>query len=439
MKNIKKIELAGTAGLAAAVAATLAIMPTPAWSGGASLDSFVDGVHHSTTMSSYNDFVSQRNAGIFDDINNLYKSSLDPASAVLNLSGTDVIATTDAGSTSIVLSVPDIGFVKTFSEGSRSASQKAVETYLKHNYKSLVSKIMTQAPLNSIAGSPTSGLLFTSATTDYNFGQGRDFTPSGGIGISENRPNMSFGFGTSTIGSTTINTYSVPLGYTWNFENGYGLVTSLPISYVETVYNNTTTIPSYQASLGLGVRVPFNHYIDHENRWDLTPIFRIGASGSEQDYSSIGVLYSGGLLSEYYFDVGGLDLSLRNMVAYYTTVPVYASGISTELFGSVDNYLFKNGIRVASPLSIPGVGDHLFGRPVTASVYYNNTSITGSNLFVQEAHEFGFDIGLLGKKASADSSWVASQVTENELRVGFGYTHADGVSNAVNATMGFSF
>lgn len=241
------------------------------------------------------------------------------------------------------------------------------------------------------------------------------------------------------MGSNQVDVFSLPLGYTFNFSNGFGLIASLPLTYVETHYQDKTSIPSYQVSLGLGLRVPFNHFIHHDNRWDLTPIFRIGATGSDKDYSQIALLYSGGLLSEYYFRAFNLDISIRNLVSYYSTVPVSSNGWSTAYFNDFDNWLFKNGFRISSPISLPYIGDSLFGRALNASVWFNDTRLTGNNLFVNGAEEIGFDIGLLAKKADTSTlkmdnkavEWVAKKASEglieNELRLRFFlYPHRQG-------------
>lgn len=435
--SYKKMSLPFWARIPVAVA--LSVLSTQAFSIGVSFDSRVGSYSQSNTFASVQDFKNQDDAGAFDTISNLFDTTLAASTATLDIGGVDVIAQSSAGSTDVNLSIPSIGFSQTFSAGNRSASWSAMTNYLGNNYKSLLSKMFGKAPLNSVAGSPTSGLMWTSATNDFNMGQGQDISANGGVGNDTDKASFAARFGTSTIGSNTINTFSLPLGYTWNFKNGFGIVTSVPLTYVETMYKDKVSVPSYQASLGIGLRIPFNHFVGIGNRWDLTPIFRVGATGSDKDYTSIGLVYSGGLLSEYYFSVGDYDISIRNMGSYYTTVPVSVGGYSTALFNNVDNYLFKNGVRVSKAISIPGIGDHMFGRSISASAWFTDTRVTGDNLFVHNAQEVGMDIGLLAKKAASDSSFVGSQLAENEIRIGLAYTHASGVNNAFNATMGLSF
>lgn len=435
--NHKKSPLPVWAGMNVALA--LSLLSTQAFPIGVSFDSTVGGYTQSNIFTSVQDYQNQDDAGAFDNISNLFETTLAASTATLDIGGVDVIAQSSAGSTDINLSIPSIGFNQTFSAGNRSASWSAMTNYLGNNYKSLLSKMFAKSPLSSVAGSPTSGLMWTSASNDFNIGQGQDISANGGFGNDTNKASFAARFGTSTIGSNTINTFSLPLGYTWNFKNGFGIVTSVPLTYVETLYQDKVSVPSYQASLGIGLRIPFNHLVGIGNRWDLTPIFRVGATGSDKDYTSIGLVYSGGLLSEYYLSAGDYDISIRNMGSYYTTVPISVGGYSTALLNNVDNYLFKNGIRVSRYISIPGIGDHLFGRSISASAWFTDTRITGSNLFVHNAQEVGMDIGLLAKKASSDSSFAGSQLAENEVRIGLAYTHASGVNNAFNATLGLSF
>jgi hypothetical protein len=368
-------------------------------------------------------------------IGNAYNDD-SQVNAVLNAQDLDATISSPTDSTQITLQIPSANINETFDGATRDESMRKLVDYLEDHISDLYSAVQTDTSAGILNGAPSS-FSNNVANDSWSMAGGGAFDPSGGVGDAQDTASFAARFSTYTVSGNNVDAYSLPLGYTFNLENGFGLITSLPLTYVRTEFEDSTVIESLQASLGLGLRIPLNHLVGLDNRWDLTPLFRVGAAGSVDDYTQAVVLYSPGLLSEYYFELFDLDFSIRNMVNYYTAVSIldYA-GISV---GNIENWLFKNGIRVATPISIPGVGDSLFGRQLAASLWFNDTRVAGENLYVNNYQEIGFDIGLLAKKSASESSTVSKMVTENELRFGMTYTHASEIDEAFSANFGFSF
>lgn len=374
----------------------------------------------------------------------------------LSVRGVPLEVKTVSGSNAIVMDT--LGVHQTFDSGqTRSENLKAAYEYLKTNKSDFLDKLNValagQSYNSALAGNPTS-LQSISIAADGNIGA----TSGNGRNGENNRNNistLSFNYTSYTIANNNANVYTLPLGHTWNFDNGYGLIFDMPVTMVENHYFGSTTY-SYNGSLGLGLRIPMSKLLYMQDTWELTPILRGGAAGST-DLGEYGALWSTGLTSHYGKALWqDYRVDLRNTVSFYQTIPIKIKDDTID--ANINNVAFRNSIQFGSLFKEQW---KILGNRTGGSVFFTDTHITGNALYIDNYQEVGFDIGVWSKpkpKAPHPSGQTDKTISEDikqeiadlrsgksdlwqSAKIGFTYVIIDKNSKdgGFNFNMGYSF
>jgi len=359
---------------------------------------------------------------------------IDPA-AVINADvlGARIRLSGAANDPSLHLSSSDIQVDQVFNGNTREESLRMLSDWAKANASDLIKRANSLTPLNAVAGTPFSA-QGTMLKEDFFITE----NTAGSIaadGVTENRISLAARFSNYTIGNRDANVITLPLGYTWNFKNGYALIFNLPLTYAD-----IGGTPSYSASLGMGLKLPVSNWLPMEHSWAITPVVRVGAVGSDKNIANASTLYSGGLLSEYDMPLANGILGFKNMYSYYVT-----SSVSQYLdlkvndvkinVPDITNSIFKNGIYYSRYL-----GPQFWGRKLSGTVFFADTRFTGSALYANSQQEVGFNFGLAPNDSHANStgSFLRRQLDAQDLRLGFSYTSANQI-DGFSANFGFTF
>ncbi len=284
-----------------------------------------------------------------------------------------------------------------------------------------------------------------------NFDQGID-----GLNVLQQGPNkestvsLAARFSNYSAYGKDVNIYTLPLSKTWEFGNGWAALFNLPLSYIDTVGKS-----SYSVALGTGIRIPVSKYVNTGPfNWNLIPLFRVGAVGSDQNISETSVIYSGGLQSDLGFAIGeGYSLVIQNQYNHYLATSV-ASFANVKLNGKllaipdIHNNVYRNGMHLIKDFNYK-----LFGRGLTSGFFFADTRFSGGLLAVNNQQEIGLDIGIkaLPKLPSPDfnltdvfstdkiAKKVKDEIDTNDIKIGFTYTRAHGFDNAYSVNAGWTF
>lgn len=359
---------------------------------------------------------------------------IDPAAVInANVFGASLRLSGAANDPSLHLSSSDIHVDRVFNGKTREESLQMLYDWAKTKASDLIKRLNSLTPLNAVAGTPFSAQGI-GVTQDFSFTE----NTAGSIaadGVTENRVSLAARFSNYTIGDKNANVITLPLGYAWNFRNGYALIFNLPLTYAD-----IGGMPSYSASLGMGLKLPVSNWLPMEHSWTITPIFRVGAVGSDKNVADASILYSGGLLSEYDMPLASGILGFKNMYSYYVTSSVSqyldlkVNNIKINV-PDITNSIFKNGVYYSRYL-----GPQFLGRKLSGTVFFADTRFTGSLLYADSQQEVGFNFGLApnDNQANSTGSFLRRQLNAQDLRLGFSYTSANQI-NGFSANFGFTF
>jgi hypothetical protein len=370
-------------------------------------------------------------------------SDADPQAAVkVDLMGARLDLNSAVGDPAIHLSSSDLKLTETFSGKTRAESLHMLAHWARDNAGSLIKRANSLPSMNGVAGTPASATTIL-LQQDFNltegtYGQTDPNVVSGGAGKDENKFSLGARFSSYTLQNKNANVVTLPLGYTLNFDSGYALIFSLPLTYAD--FNGT---PSYSASLGIGLKLPVSNWLGmgKYHTWALTPMVRGGAVGSDKNIGSTGIIYSGSILSEYDIQINDYVIGLKNMYSYYVT-----TSISQYLNLKVDdvklnvpdiqNSIFRNGVYVSRYL----FGQEIFGRKLSGTLFFVDTRFVGSALYANNQQEVGFTLGLAPRSEAeiTSTSFLRRKLDSQDIRLGFTYTSAKNI-DGYSVNFGFSF
>ncbi|MFC1495157.1 hypothetical protein ACFL6W_07750 [Thermodesulfobacteriota bacterium] len=219
-------------------------------------------------------------------------------------------------------------------------------------------------------------------------------------------------YGIFKHGDLDVKSLSLPLSYTFQFENsGDKLKLKLPLGMVDVEGSK-----AYKVGLGMdyGWKVT--------DKWRLTPSLNFNFVKSD-DFNSDGQLASGLLTSTYAFELGKYKLHMGNMVGYYRSMSFSGDQYDPD----ISNTVVKNGFMMAIPM-----------RNVASwELFVTDTRYFGTDLYIDQYNEIGFSFGY--KKAEKDP--VTSKIKKyfKYLRAGITYMYASGDSNGFSFNFGYSF
>lgn len=167
--------------------------------------------------------------------------------------------------------MPSCGINRFFTGGTRDDSSNAFENYLKkeggNELTCLLQNLAKISPIDPVTGIARS-LYQTMAGADYVFGSNHSYT--GTDASTPNQFGMAVRFGQYSARGFDSTVFTVPLSYTINTVNGPGFVFDVPMTFV-----NTDGAKAYNASLGLGRRLPVSRWLHFtRDKWNIAPIAR---------------------------------------------------------------------------------------------------------------------------------------------------------------------
>jgi len=285
---------------------------------------------------------------------------------------------TGAGANStLTFQVPALGINKEFGgAGTQDQAFKEFKDYLKANKGDLLTKILKESvsntPYDSVAGNPSSlmsqmaDMAFSNptmsvtehATMSAQSGGFVLLSPSGGTHKIKGRNGV----------ERTATTLSLPLGYTFKFDNNWALGIDLPISYVDLDGSKT-----YAAQVGATLQIPLM-----KDKWLVSVSGRVGATASKDSLSG-GLLYMVSATSRFSQKLGNsTTVTLVNMFGKIEDYTLDVKGYDIEY--GLKNNVFKNGLEVRQKLS----------EKTALTIFGYDTRYTGSDLYVDFYDEVGF-------------------------------------------------
>lgn len=398
------------------VLATLVAMPVHA----GNLFSLSATVDQSTVHQSYSAiedlFEAVDNESLLTLFDSGVYSDVSATDVVLNIRGLPATTSYAANSNTLLFEVPVLGISETFTGQTRDESQELMEAYLKANGDGIMTKMLNytaaNTPVDPVAGNPNS---LMSGMGSADFGLATDFGGGGQLSdmktsSTSNSVSVGFRFGSYSVDDYTQDVYTLPIRYTIRFDSDprKQLIFDLPL-----LYTDTNGSDSYNASLGVGLRLPVN------DDWSITPAVRGGAVGS-LDMGSASILYSGSLTSNYNLYWDDIKVIIGNMAAYYKTVALDTGDF--EIDYDLTNSMIKNGIGLEGPLDYI-----MLGSPTSWQVDMAHTAFFGDDLYIDNYVDVSMSFGTRATESSWDNlrfglTFTVGNNDYQGYRINFGYT-----------------
>lgn len=306
-----------------------------------------------------------------------FYTPVSPVTIDINLRGILANAAFPAGSSTLVVSLPQAGTTVEFMGATRNESILLFKDYVrdggtKHN---LLQAYARYSPIDPIAGNPNS-LLSRMGLSDYLIGH---LSPLSGCDCEWSAQpivhQFQLGANSGWAFCKGFNTTSItmPTRYSYSPDLDWALILDAPLTF-----NDNGGAYSLFGSLGLGLRVPVTY------NWSLTPVVRYGAGGS-LDLCTAGSFLSAGITSVFNYQLWDWVFSLTDFAGYYTSTNLWLSGVNFNYH--LHNYIFNNGVSLTSCNGIC-----LLGRPLRMSVSFMDSAITRRHLFMKHYDEVGVSL-----------------------------------------------
>jgi len=308
--------------------------------------------------------------------------------------------------TTIRFRVPDLDVDEMFSGASRDAAVDNLEDFLEKDGGDIINRINKRlaevSPVDPLAGNPSS-LMGT--MVDGAFQEGADPTATAAAEAGATRDNF-FGTGVHlgryAQGGRDVNTYTLPLRYTFDRQSGNTVSLRMPISYQDA---------QGAASFKLGFGVSYGRAMNE--RWTLTPGVEYGLVASA-DLVSAGQVGSFTLTSLYKFD-GPRDFTIgvANMAGYYKTFPIKLNDVKID--PDIANQVVKNGVIMERKIGAGGKQAHL-------KAYLTDTRFFGDKLYADQYNEAGVfltrvkDGGGGGDRLGVNVKYLFSTQSDNDVK-----------------------
>lgn len=336
-----------------------------------------------------------------------------------------------AGSTTLVMSIPDIGVNESFTGSTREDSQDMLTDWMKKNGASAVEKLMKKlaevSPSDPIAGNPNS-LMSQNVATSFNYGfsdvvKSKNYTPESQKG---NVISLSAQYFAMKDGDISSKKYALPLSYSVvsdsNPDRKLNILVPVAMTDVEGA-------KAAELGFGLSANLPVTQ------NWTLTPAVLYGVTGSV-DLGSLGQVGTASITSAYKIKAPGGLIGIGNMVGYTRTVKLYSGEYAYD--PGIRNVVFKNGLLYDIDMSNVASNTSL-------ELFANHTQFTGTKLYTNSYVETGFSYGFAKVKQHYPSGMSLEQKamakvyeTMSQLRLGVTYltsAHAKGFQ----LNFGYSF
>ncbi|MFZ2986506.1 hypothetical protein [Ideonella sp.] len=355
-----------------------------------------------------------------------YDTKADSKAVMNNIGITFIFDVSDQGNT-VKMDVPSIGFSQTYA-GDRDDSLSRLKEDLKANYGKIQTKLASTTPNSLVAGNPNSvqtqmamaqfdmGFAASSSSIVSPTTAATATTSGAAAGVqsqtSSNLAGLGLRFGRYSQGDKRIQTASLPLSYSWRFDDNDDrrriyLAAPLTAGQLENA-------KIFAAQVALGVGIPIN------KEWAVTPVVGYGVTGSV-DLLQASQQVNVSITSSYTLALGdGYALSFGNMVGYFATVKLKIKDYESDI--DLKNFIFRNGLLYSIPLKEL----RMLGEGTTVELSAINTVFTGSELYARSMNEIGITIGT-DKRARGLKSYLRAGVSgmfakdSNGVAVNVGY------------------
>lgn len=277
----------------------------------------------------------------------------------------------NAGNTSATVSIPSIGFRKTFTGANASAVEKQIEDFAKKNgasiYGDFLRSLNERTPLGVTDGNP---LAATALLADYSFTlyglQPAPFAfedPTDSLD-STALPRWRFDTWGGYAQTDAGDGYFVGGAFTmaFRFGNRVGLSFATPFTYRNVEGADIFNVGE-EVSLPILAIAPTG---DRSFSWLVTPTFIAGAAGSI-DAAAGGTFLGGGVTSSLSYQISSFTFTLADQIDYFHGMPINVGNYNFDT--NLDQEVLKNGLKVTK----------MFGRNL-----FVDASITRSD-FLQRA------------------------------------------------------
>ncbi len=318
-----------------------------------------------------------------------------PLNASLNYAGVANAMSFNANNTGTFasLSIPSIGFSKSFNGTTRSDVENQIETFLKSDGSNVLARFLKAMSSMSVVavtdGNPNSTTAFAASQAYGNYAMG--FAETNEEKDSPKQASGHVGVGiVADVGTFDANgfkgqAYSLPLYATFKLTDRVGLNIDMPLSYVKV---ESASIFGFGLGIGLPVKV-IPHTKGSPWYWQVTPFGGANASASK-DFVAGGLVANGGINSLLAYDFGKVTLSMGNHFSLHESVPMTYDSYTFD--PGVSQQIIKNGLK----LDIP------FKRRWVVDVYAVHTKFL-ENAAIDQYVTVGGELGyrMLGKPGAA--------------------------------------
>lgn len=353
---------------------------------------FVSGINNNFGLLTYTNTDAVTINGVFNNVN------IDLNSA--------------ASSTTVSVSIPQLGVTQSFTGTTRLEAQQQLVTYLQKN--NILGQILKYQAMNS----PTSvisgmgGLMPTMIAQDFSttMNTSSKIATVSQTGKEGNLVGIGLNYGSYNVSgsSNQITTTTLPLSYSIRSDSDprREFTLSLPITEVK-----VGEAKSYHTGLGASYRMPV------KDNWTLVPAARYSVVASI-DQATAATLMSGSLSSNYVITMEKVDVAIGNMLGYYKTGNFSAGDYSVN--PDITQVATRNGVLLSQPVT-------LWEHPFAFEYSLIDTRYIGSDKpFLDNMQELGFTVGTDKKVATSKSfsrfgvSYITSPST-NGFQVNAGY------------------
>jgi hypothetical protein len=259
----------------------------------------------------------------------------------------------NSAGTSSTLSIPSIGFSKTFTGTTPDNLQHNIRQFLEHNGAGIYSQFLHSVNQNTYLGvtdgNPlaTTALLADLAYDEFGL-QPTDSQPvfqsdsqeervSGGLRLDFKGGYFDTHDGSGTYGQGTLSS-------NWRFTDRVGLSVAALLNYRN---NEGADVYNIGGEIGLPVLiVPSNG--DRSLSWQVTPAFLVGGGGSV-DLAAGGLFYGGAATSSLSYRLYPFTVTLADEYGYFQGYPVHIGAYNYDT--DVNQQIVKNGLKVTYALN----------------------------------------------------------------------------------------
>lgn len=303
-----------------------------------------------------------------------FYTPVSPLAVRINLRGIDVISSFAAGSTVLVVNIPQAGITQTFAGATRDDSFLLFKESIQNGGagQKLLRAYARYSPIDPIAGNPNS-LMAQMAQSDYLLG---NLSPFSGCDPCWSSQPITHQFQAGTFatrafsGGFDTTSVTLPLRYSYSPTGTWAFIFDMPLTY-----NRNGGASSVYTSTGTAFRLPITE------RWSLTSSARLGVGGSLDLCTSAG-FFSAGVTSAYNYKLNNYILGLTNYAGYFTSINLWLDGINFNYH--LHNYVFKNGISITSCN-----GFSFLNREINFNLYFEDSYFAKDRLYIRHFDEVG--------------------------------------------------